>query len=231
MDKCGTVAASKRGTARAEPMGSFGIYGRAAMEQPDHQSDGSLQRETEGHLHDDETTRPRPTGRPQKDAPGRCTTAHYLQTDGFFYALRDDINLARTRIWLAYFTVSIRPNRDTNPAARLLRLIADRAAAGVDVRLLIPPFRHVKSNRRTLADLQHTKILVHTTKDSRPLHLKFALIDSTALYISTHNLSRKSFDCNLEAAARLTSSHDITAAHNDYQRWWHSSRPRETRTC
>lgn len=157
--------------------------------------------------------------------PANTPDASYLTTDQFFSNLHHDFAAARRHIALAFFTVSLRPNKQHNHAARLFELLAVRAASRVRVTLLIPPFRHVQSNRRAVADLADTLIQIRTPPDDTPLHAKLAIIDSRVLYISSHNLARRSFSRNIEAAARITNPADIARAHTDYMRWWHMSRP------
>lgn len=154
----------------------------------------------------------------------RISRAAYLSTDSFYYRLRAAIENAQEDIDLAYYVVSNRPDRPTNPAAVLFHRLADAAASRVTVRLIIPAFNHVKSNKRTASEIARRGIIIRTMPNHKPLHLKFALIDNSRLFVGSHNLCRKSFERNVEAAAEIWDPASLIDAARDFREWWAASR-------
>lgn len=174
------------------------------------------------------TPAPRPRIRGRRSTPAtRSRAATYHSTDSFYYALRAAIDTAQDSIELAYYVVSHRPRRPTNPAWVLFQHITDAAARCCSTRLILPAFNHVKSNLPTALYLQHLGVTVRTMPPHIPLHLKFALIDRRVLFVGSHNLCRKSFERNVEATVEIYDPASLIQAARDFRGWWATSRPVE----
>ena len=148
----------------------------------------------------------------------------YLTTDAFYYRIRAAIENAESDIDLAYFVINNRPDRTTNPASVIFHRLADAAARRVDVKLLIPAFNHVRTNRGPAIELARRGLTVRTMPHHIPLHLKFAMVDRAVLFVGSQNLCRKSFQRNLEAAAEIRDPASLIDGHQDFMGWWASGR-------
>ena len=122
-----------------------------------------------------------------------------LRNLDFANAFLSAVSKAQRSIYLTSYVMSGNQKRASDPVSQLIDILADKAALGVDVRVLLdnpkknrPNFH---ANRVYMRQLYDHKIPFGLCRFNDTLHLKTILIDTEILFIGSHNLAHRSL-CN-----------------------------------
>jgi len=149
---------------------------------------------------------------------------HYLSTDQLYRRILLLCSTTRQTIRAAYFVARHWPERTSNPAQMIALALVAAAHRGVDVRLLLPSYRQVLSNRRTALWFKAHLVDVRLLKAGSLHHNKLLIFDDQAAIVSTHNLTLTDFARNWNSAALITSADDVRPAITDFDIHWRLAR-------
>lgn len=147
-----------------------------------------------------------------------------LKDEKFLPAALALIAGARKSIWISTFKAEITSKRRGLRLKEFFDLLAERASAGLDVRVLMNKRDnrgHVpESNAYALRFFKSSKIKVRYLPNDRVAHAKIILIDNEAAIFGSHNLSVRSCHNNFEVSCLSTSDEPVLLLVKAYQDTW-----------
>lgn len=151
-------------------------------------------------------------------------TIHFLS---FKNRLIHTIKSARSRIWISTYVINCNLNKQSDPVTLLFSILRSCMLRGVDVRILCddPPHNrpNYHCNKFIFRWLERWNIPYCTPPTQFTAHAKCVLIDSTHLFIGSHNLVKSSLDNPIDCTIELQSPGIITEYAAAYELIWHDT--------
>lgn len=147
-----------------------------------------------------------------------------LHDEEFLPAAFNLISWAKKTIFISSFKLEITTKPRGRNLARLFDLIAQKAADGVDVRILTNKHDnqgHVPStNAYAILHLKKKKIKVRYLQNNRICHAKTIIVDSDMAILGSHNLSIKSCHNNFEISYTVSHSQMVATLESMFVKVW-----------
>ena len=119
------------------------------------------------------------------------------------------------RLWFIAYTWRWYENAPERPIQRLNYNVAQKAAKGLDVRVLL----YAASQVEMLAAIGiNTKQL----RSDRVLHTKALLVDDTHLFVGSHNLTERGTSENYECTALITDKAALFDFEQYFEKMWNN---------
>ena len=132
---------------------------------------------------------------------------------------------ARKCICLAVFIAKYDPGDPVDPANDLLRLLAEKAEEGVDVRVVVDDVT-AREYPETISFLKSHGVRVKLDESSRrTMHAKLLIVDGEALLVGSHNWSEAALSYNREASMLTRDREVVEKALEWFEELWDRGRP------
>jgi len=143
----------------------------------------------------------------------------------YYHVASELIGSARECICLAVFIAKYDPDDPVDPANDLLRLLAEKAREGVEVRVLVDD---VTAERypETLRLLSTSGAAVRLDPSPRTtMHAKLLIVDRRLVLVGSHNWSEAALSYNWEASVLTGDPEVVGSAVEWFERLWSGGRP------
>ena len=159
----------------------------------------------------------------------RTETMLYLPDETFIYTINRIIGAAERSIYIATFKLELTHTFRGRKVRQFFRLLEEKKAAGVDIKILVNTRgggKHIpRTNLYAINHLKNHKIQVRIPPRDRICHAKIIIVDDKVLVIGSHNLSTKSCHNNIEASIVTPVPAMIGSAIRHYLTIWNRSKP------
>ena len=149
---------------------------------------------------------------------------HFLS---FSNAMLAAVRQAHRRIWVMSFVINANLSKQSDPITLFFSILRARRAAGCDIRFILDnpqisrPNYHC--NKFFMRHLMEWKIPFCTPPAGVTSHAKAILVDSTVLFIGSHNLAKSSLMNPLDCTVELRNEFLIQSFAETYQMLWSNS--------
>jgi len=149
------------------------------------------------------------------------TSIHFLS---FRHALIAATKTARKRVWILSYVINANLNRQGDPITHFFSILRTRHSAGCDIKIILDnpqinrPNYHC--NKYIMRRLMEWQIPFRTPPPRVTSHAKAILIDSSVLFIGSHNLAKSSLLNPLDCTVELRNSFLIQSFAKVYTELW-----------
>jgi len=149
---------------------------------------------------------------------------HFLS---FATAMLSAVRAARKRVWILSFVINANLSIKNDPITLLFSLLRDHRAAGRDIRFILDNPRisrpNYHCNKFFMRHLMEWGIPFCTPPENVTSHAKAILIDSSVLFIGSHNLAKSSLTNPLDCTVELRNEFLIQSFAETFLLLWGSS--------
>jgi phosphatidylserine/phosphatidylglycerophosphate/cardiolipin synthase-like enzyme len=149
---------------------------------------------------------------------------HFLS---FANALTTAIRAARHRVWILSYVINANLSKQNDPVTLIMAILRTRHATGCDVRFILDnpqinrPNYHC--NKFFMRRLMEWGFQFQTPPPRISSHAKAVLIDSSVLFIGSHNLAASSLTNPLDCTVELRNAFLIQSFAETYKMLWQNS--------
>lgn len=153
------------------------------------------------------------------------TEKYVLHSRSFGFALEKAVSKCKKRLFFACYVLTGNENRSSDPVITILKkCIRLKAEKDVDVRFAIDlPKKNRPNwncNHHFMRYLQGAGIPFRVPASTGTLHAKLILVDSSHLFVGSHNLAMSSIFNPYELTVEFFDGKFIDMVAQDYVTWW-----------
>ena len=165
-------------------------------------------------------------------AMGARTVAGLLQAEllpnaAYVARVSELISNAKKSVYVVMYVMKYDPREGTesDPANRLVALVAEAAARGLDVRVIVDDVTK-QSYPETIAYLKSRGVPVRLDpKAGVTTHAKIVIVDGECAVVGSHNWTESALSENNELSVLLCSEELVSEVSDYFMRLWESGRP------
>lgn len=143
----------------------------------------------------------------------------------FATALINAVRTAKSRVWIASYVFNANLNCKSDPITLFFSILREKAEKKIDIKIIcdIPKLNrpNYHCNKFILRWLEEWDIPYCTPREGKTAHAKTIIVDTSHLFIGSHNLSKASLNNPLECTVELTSPGIICEYARHYAMIWH----------
>ena len=150
-----------------------------------------------------------------------------LHSRSFPFAVERAVANAKSRIYFCCYVLTANENRKSDPVLKILQACYLKNKSGnIDVRFAIDYPKQYKPNwncnHHFMRWLSKHNLKFKVSTGLGTLHAKMALIDSSFLFIGSHNMAMSSFFNPLELTVEINNPGVVDSMAKDFCTWWKS---------
>lgn len=131
---------------------------------------------------------------------------------------------ARSRIWISTYVINANLNYQSDPITLLFSILRRRMENGVDVKIICDDPKHNRPNyhcnKFIFRWLEQWQIPYCTPGPKITAHAKTVLIDTSHLFIGSHNLAKSSLNNPIECTVEIKAPSIIAEYATAYETIW-----------
>jgi len=161
-----------------------------------------------------------------------CTPSKYIagnsvkiHSRSFPFAAERAVVSAKSRIYFCCYVLTANENRRSDPVLKILQACHLKSKSGnLDVRFSIDYPKQYKPNwncnHHFMRWLAKNNLQFRVSAGLGTLHAKMILVDSSFLFIGSHNMAMSSFFNPLELTVEINDPMVVDSMAEDFRIWW-----------